>query len=279
MAKIPCTIGILALNSMRGLPRAIESVKDFAEVIIADGGSTDGTKEYALEHGVKVIAQSHPGERISDFSQERNLTLDAATQPWFFHLDTDELMSVELRDAIRRIAEDTNPAAPEAYRVRYLKTNEEATKVYHTFREYYQIRLFRTTIGARYERPVHERIKLPVETKIVQIEEPWYVPLDSADLSLPIFAKGAWKRTGIQAATWSPAGLKDMLNRIVIFPTVSILKSLVKVIGVKIRWGKDAIPTKYELLRILYSFFVSVRHLMRLFEWLFFARRRSAGHT
>ena len=41
--KIPCTVGILTKNSGKTLKRALESVKDCAEIIISDGGSTDST--------------------------------------------------------------------------------------------------------------------------------------------------------------------------------------------------------------------------------------------
>ena len=133
--KIPATIGILTYNSEKNLARALASVKDFAEVIIADGGSTDATLAIAREHGARVISQSNPGHPISDFAQERNLTLAAATQPWFFYLDSDEIMSPELVEYIRTITGDMKNSYS-AYRVRYLKTNDDESKIYRTYREY-----------------------------------------------------------------------------------------------------------------------------------------------
>lgn len=261
--KIPCTIGILAYNSEKNLARALASVKDFAEVIIADGGSTDATLEIAAACGARIIPQSNPGHSITDFSRERNLTLAAATQRWFFYLDSDEIMSSELVEYIRAIASTSVPPYG-AYRVRYVKTNADASKIYRTYREYYQIRLVRTDIGAHFERPVHEHLEVPVGVAIGQTETPWYVPLDAEYLSFRVFAAKAWKRAGAEMAAWQPHGIKTIFLGIVGIPLVRIMKSLFKMIAVKFRYGKDAIPVRYELLRILYTCFLALQHARRL---------------
>lgn len=261
--KIPATIGMLTYNSEKNLARALASVAGFAEIIIADGGSTDATLKIAKEYGAHVIPQSNPGHAITDFSRERSRTLAAATQPWFFYLDSDEIMSPELKEHIRAVAGD--PAHPYgAYRVRYLKTNADASKLYRTYREYYQIRLVRTDVGAHFERPVHEHLEVPSTVAIGQTEAPWYVPLDDDDLSPQVFAKKAWKRTGIQASLWQPQSASEALKRIILDPAVLMSKSLFKIVAVKVRYGKDAIPTRYELLRILYAFCISLQGIRRL---------------
>lgn len=262
--KIPATIGMLTHNSEKNLPRALASIADFAEIIIADGGSTDATVEIARVAGARVIPQSNPGHSITDFSRERNLTLTAATQPWFFYLDSDEIMSPELVSHIRNTASDSAHSFG-AYRVRYLKTNADASKIYRTYREYYQIRLVRTDIGAHFERPVHEHIEVPEEIAIGQTEAPWYVPLDSDDLSFRVFARNAWKRTRMEAKEWQPNSIIDLFLGIIGIPCVRIAKSLLKMVMVKIRYGKNAIPARYELLRILYACFLPIqcaRHLI-----------------
>lgn len=261
MEKIPCTIGVLAYNNAGNLPRALESIKDFAEVIVGDGGSSDGTQDIARRFGARVIEQSQQGKPIADFSLERNRLLEATTQPWFFYLDADEVMSVELRDDIRCATEQSEFGA---YRVRYLKTNADVSKKYRTYREYYQIRLTRTDIGAKFERPVHERIVPPAGTKIGQIEGPWYVPLDRDDLSYRVFFPKAWKRTGGELAKWQPRGLVDICHKTFVHPGKLIAKSLFKMLATPLKWGSEAIPLKYEFLRVLYALMLSVRAFQRL---------------
>ena len=55
--KIPCSVGILTLNSGQALRRCLDSLKDFAEIIICDGNSTDNTLEIAREYGAKIVKQ------------------------------------------------------------------------------------------------------------------------------------------------------------------------------------------------------------------------------
>ncbi len=261
--KIPCTIGILTYNSEKNLARALASIADFAEIIVTDGGSTDATLDIARVCGARVIPQSNQGHAITDFARERNLTLAAATQSWFFYLDSDEIMSPELVEHIRTVANDSAHQYG-AYRVRYLKTNGDASKLYRTYREYYQLRLVRTDIGARFERSVHERIVVPPPVSVGQTEAPWYVPLDAEYLSFRVFAPRAWMRTAAEAAAWQPRGAKDVFLGVIGTPFARIAKSLFKMVAVKILYGKDAIPARYELLRILYSFFLSLQCARRL---------------
>lgn len=259
--KIPCTIGILTHNSMATLPRALASVRDFAEVIVADSASSDSTRSYAISCGARVIDQSNPGHAIEDFALERNKLLDAATQPWFFYLDSDEVMSEELRDDIRRATEQSQYGA---YRVRYLKTNADVSKIYRTFREYYQIRLTRTDIGARFMRRVHERIVPPPGTRIGRIEGAWYVPLDDGDLHIRNFAPKAWRRTYGTMQAWNPKGIVDIMRKVIRDPSILVAKSLIKMIATPLMWGRQAIPLRYEALRILYACMLSIRALERV---------------
>ena len=261
--KIPCAVGMLAYNSGKNLARALASVKDFTEIIVADGGSTDATLDIAAACGARVISQSNLGHTIGDFAQERNLTLAAAAQPWFFYLDSDEIMSPELVKHIRTVANDSAHQYG-AYRVRYLKTNADASKIYRTFNEYYQLRLVRTDIGARFIQPVHERIEVPAGVAIGQTEAPWYVPLDADDLSFRVFARKAWKRTAQETDKWQPHGFSDSLHGVIVHPLTLIMKSFMKLIVVKLRFGSEAIPMRYELLRILYASFLSVQSIRRL---------------
>jgi len=261
--KIPATIGVLTYNSEKNLARALASVTDFAEIVIADGGSTDATLAIAKRFGARILSQTNPGHAITDFSRERNLTLDAATQPWFFYLDSDEIMSPELISHIRAITSDPGRSYG-AYRVRYLKTNADASQLYRTYREYYQIRLVRTDVGAHFERPVHEHLEVPAGVAVGQTEAAWYVPLDAEYLSMRVFAKKAWKRTGQEASTWEPSGSIDIFSGIIGTPCVRIAKSLYKAVAVKLRYGKDAIPLRYELLRVLYAYFLSLQYFRRL---------------
>lgn len=251
--KIPATIAILTHNSEKTIGRCLESVKDFQEIIISDGGSTDQTLAIAQRYHAKIISQSHPGYPIDDFSRERQLMLDQATQPWFFYLDADEMMSRELRDEIHRITH-TEDMLVGGYRVRYLKTSEDGSKPYRTYKEYYQVRLCRTGIGAYFVRPVHERIIIPDGFLVRQTEGPWYVPLAARDLHLRLFFPKAWSRTRLDASVWAPRGVIDAIRKAYLAPLRHIAAHLFKSVYTKITFGKDAVPLRYTLMRCVYEF-------------------------
>ena len=84
--KINCSIGILTLNCGDTLERCLKSLKDFREIIICDGNSTDNTLEIAKRYGAKIIKQydsNEPNLRCAkDKANVRQKNMNAAiTRP------------------------------------------------------------------------------------------------------------------------------------------------------------------------------------------------------
>jgi glycosyltransferase involved in cell wall biosynthesis len=154
--KIRASCCILTYNSARTLRRALESVKDFSEIIIADGGSTDDTLAIASEYGVKIIPQNGKGP-IKDFSEVRNKCLDAITTDWFFYIDSDEEASPGLVEEIRNVVENPSPPAL-VYRMPSQIVYFGRAIKYSSSYPGYQVRFFNRRTGARFRKPVHERV-------------------------------------------------------------------------------------------------------------------------
>jgi glycosyltransferase involved in cell wall biosynthesis len=59
------TLFVLAMNEIDGMRAVMPRVKRewVDQIIVADGQSTDGTIEYAREHGYEVVVQGKPGGR------------------------------------------------------------------------------------------------------------------------------------------------------------------------------------------------------------------------
>lgn len=96
--SIPCSVYIVTLNCGAWLEATLNSVRDFAEVIILDSGSTDTT--YA-------IAQSFPNVRISHqdwqgYAGQKSLALAQCQYDWVLNLDGDEVLSPELKKEIEQ---------------------------------------------------------------------------------------------------------------------------------------------------------------------------------
>ena len=89
--SIPCSVYIVTLNCAAWLEDTLNSVADFAEVIILDSGSTDDTYK---------IAQSFANVRISHqdwqgYAAQKSLALAQCQQEWVLNLDGDEVLSDE----------------------------------------------------------------------------------------------------------------------------------------------------------------------------------------
>ena len=178
--NIPASVGILTFNSAGTLRRALESVRDFDDIVVCDGGSSDGTLDIARAEGARVVVQDaqfkNPDGSLKDYSGPRNQCVAAAKHDWFLYIDSDETISDGLREDVRRIA--ATPAqkdAPLVYRVpigiimdgRYVEHSSNYPG--------YQHRFFSKLSGARFVRPVHERIVFPTGTAVGTLGHPWYV--------------------------------------------------------------------------------------------------------
>ena len=163
MGTIPCTVGILTFNSGQTLRRALESVKDFAEIIICDGGSTDDTLAIAAAYGCTILSQDRKYQnedgRLSDYAGVRNQCIDAAHYDWFFYIDSDECATPELCASIRATVIATEPEFL-IYNISPRIVLDERRVIEHSSNyPGWQKRFFNLTTGARFRKAIHERIE------------------------------------------------------------------------------------------------------------------------
>lgn len=105
------SVVIPALNAAQTLPECLERVDGAAEIIVVDGGSTDGTQ---------AIAQAH-GARLIDAPQGRGVQLraggEAACGDWLLFLHADTRLGEGWRNAAHRHVE-TAPSSGACFRFR-----------------------------------------------------------------------------------------------------------------------------------------------------------------
>jgi glycosyltransferase involved in cell wall biosynthesis len=166
MEKIKATVGVLTFNSDKTLARALESVKEFDDIVICDGGSMDNTLELAHAYSARIIAQDerfkNPDNTLRDYSGVRNQLLDAARHEWFLYIDSDEMVDRFLPEEIRRIVQDPHPP--------HLVYNLSPRivlggRVIEHSSNYpgWQTRFFNLKTGARFRKAIHERITWDLE--------------------------------------------------------------------------------------------------------------------
>lgn len=105
----PISAIVLTYNREQKIARTLESIKWVDEIIVLDGGSTDGTLEICRRYGARIIAQ--PKEILEEdpcgFHFLRNVGFDIAKSEWILVVDSDETVSEALAQEIRSAV--TNP--------------------------------------------------------------------------------------------------------------------------------------------------------------------------
>ena len=89
------TATIITFNEAEHIRTACESVSWADEILVVDSGSTDRTREIALECGARFIEREWPG-----FAAQKQFAAEQAKHEWIFSLDADERVSDELHSSI-----------------------------------------------------------------------------------------------------------------------------------------------------------------------------------
>ena len=252
MNKIPCSVGILTLNSESTLRRCLESVKDFQEIIICDGNSTDRTLDIAKEYGCKIIKQYETDEKnisIRDFSEIRNKCLSAASLDWYLSLDSDEQLSESLKQEISEIASSNPECLIYEISSRIIYNDREIK--YASSYPGWQKRFFNRKTQSYFIKPIHERLKYDEKYEVCRLSGVWYVFTSDEDYKdfkssqlvyIEKEVKASEKQNFFQFIRWS------VFNKI-----FRIAKLSLKIGAIYLIHGfKHTLPPKFELQRLSY---------------------------
>lgn len=174
MEKINCSVPILTLNSEKFLERCLLSVKDFSDVFLLDGNSTDRTIAIAKKYNVPVYKQTEtnePNVKIKNFSEIRIKSINLCKCDCVLWVDSDEFLSQEL---VAEVGEA-------------LKNNRNEKVIYNIQKKYsigdkkidfafnypnYYPRLHNKKSGAKFKegKLVHEQMFVPKDIKSVNLK-------------------------------------------------------------------------------------------------------------
>lgn len=153
------SIGIIFKNEIRCLERCLSSLAPLrkaigCEVVMADTGSTDGSREIAEKYA--DILFDFPW--INDFSAARNAVMDRCTGRWYLSLDADEWLDEDIKELVRYLRDGRLDAAYVTVR-NY--TNEDFSDCYQ---DSVLLRLLRLSTKIRFEGAIHEHWTFPSGT-------------------------------------------------------------------------------------------------------------------
>lgn len=147
------SIGIIFRNNIRSIRRCLEPLAQIkkimtCEIIMADTGSNDGSREVATYYA--DILFDFPW--INDFSSARNAVMDYASGIWYMSVDTDEYMDTdisELNDFLLNKSDCNDIAA-------VLIRNYDSYDINGNYVDFMAPRLVKLDTGYRYEGCIHE---------------------------------------------------------------------------------------------------------------------------
>lgn len=153
MAQPLVTIGIIFKNNIRSIERCLEALRPLreaapCELIMADTGSTDGSREVAERYA--DILFDFPW--INDFAAARNAVMDRASGKWFFTVDSDEYLDPDVSELVRALRDRKHKAEMMLPTVR----NYDSYEMDGNFTDFPATRIVLMSTGIRYTGNIHE---------------------------------------------------------------------------------------------------------------------------
>jgi glycosyltransferase involved in cell wall biosynthesis len=171
MAKPTLGLAMITQNEELHIPATIPQFYNVADdIVVVDGGSTDGTVQWCERLGARVIHQ--PFE--NDFSAQKNTAIEALDTDWIYLHDPDERLEPPLLEIMLMLIDpakgqrvlmsadvlcvpgDLETADEDPYDCFGIPRKNFIDGIQTDIYPDYQYRLFRNY--CRFEKPVHEEI-------------------------------------------------------------------------------------------------------------------------
>lgn len=162
--QLTLTVVMIVRNEAHRVARSLEAARRLTDdIVVLDGGSTDGTEAICRCHTPAVFV--HPFDNYAD---QKNRAVAHARGEWILSLDADEEVTPELAAEIRSTlaesqASPTGPRAVAAYRIRRRSWIFGRLFRFTGTQDDKPVRLFRKG-AAVFKNPVHEILEVSGET-------------------------------------------------------------------------------------------------------------------
>ena len=123
------------------------------EIIIADTGSTDNTKNIALEYTCNVYDYKWTG----DFAAARNFVASKATKEYIYTADADEYLDEENREKVKRLK---SILLPEIEIVQMLYCTPPELSTVYNYEKEYRPKLYKRLREFTWIDPIHETLRI-----------------------------------------------------------------------------------------------------------------------
>lgn len=164
-AKPMLSIGMIVKNEEQKLEKCLKALQPLrdavpCELVIADTGSTDGTRAIAEQYADLVF--DFPW--VNDFSAARNAVMDKCTGLWYLTVDADEYLDRDVSELVSFFSSPDKDKADAGYiKIRNYNT---ADMLPGDCNEFLVCRMVRIESGIRYTGTIHESLQASSEKVI-----------------------------------------------------------------------------------------------------------------
>jgi glycosyltransferase involved in cell wall biosynthesis len=155
MSRSPISVLLPTFNCAKTVRATLESVKWADEILVVDSHSTDDTLDICQEYGARILQREYVNS-----ANQKNWALPQCRHGWVLQIDSDEVLSPELREEIEKAAAT---AGPDVHAFRMPRRNHMHGRWVRYGGVYpdYQIRFVRRDSARWREREVHAHIVVP----------------------------------------------------------------------------------------------------------------------
>lgn len=157
---IAISVVIVTKDEEKNIKDALESVKEFSEIIVIDSFSSDRTVDICKKYTKNVYQEEWKG-----YANQKQKGIDRASLPWVLILDADERITKELKSEIADALNDKNCSGFHIPRKNFFL---EKWVRHGGWWPDYTLRLFRKDRAHIERREVHEKIVVQGSTRYLK---------------------------------------------------------------------------------------------------------------
>ncbi len=159
MSQPLLSIGMIVKNEERCLEKCLKALEPLrqaipCELVIADTGSTDKTKEIAAKYADVLF----DFKWVNDFSKARNAVMDRCSGKWYLTVDADEYLVPEINELVSFLL---SPTATKKQQATVVLRNHFSTDMNGTYSDFNAQRMCRMNTNTRYTNTIHEYFYAP----------------------------------------------------------------------------------------------------------------------
>ncbi len=156
MSQPLLSIGMIVKNEGRCLEKCLKALEPLrqaipCELVIADTGSTDKTKEIASKYADILF----DFKWVNDFSKARNAVMDKCSGKWYLTIDADEYLAPDISELVNFLTDNNNKHILASV----IQRNYIDPDMSGIFSDLNALRLVLLSSRRRYIEPIHEHIE------------------------------------------------------------------------------------------------------------------------